>query len=187
MNIAVIDTETTYYDHVCSIGVVIADDTYFNIAEKIYFVIEPTCEEPSMFSYVLNIVRDKETFAKRCSREEAMKILKTKLTKHGVTKIFAYNAKFDYGHLVELKSYEWYDIMRIAAYKDLNKSIPSYLPSYKTGRLKTGYGVENMIRILSGDCSYCEVHNAVCDAEDELMIMRLLELPILSYEIGKIS
>ncbi len=44
-----------------------------------------------------------------------------------------------------------------------------------------GYGVESILRMLSGDCGYCEVHNAICDAMDELTIMRLLGHSIDAY------
>ena len=38
-----------------------------------------------------------------------------------------------------------------------------------------------MLRILSKDYSYCETHNALLDAVDELTIMRLLGYPIEKY------
>ncbi|MBR4290945.1 MAG: hypothetical protein IKT52_09950, partial [Oscillospiraceae bacterium] len=50
-----------------------------------------------------------------------------------------------------------------------------------TGRLKRGYGVEPMLRLLSGDCTYRETHNAVLDAVDELGIMRLMWCGLEEY------
>ena len=44
-----------------------------------------------------------------------------------------------------------------------------------------GYGVEPMLRLLSGNDTYCETHNALFDAMDELEIMRLLNHPLASY------
>ena len=50
-----------------------------------------------------------------------------------------------------------------------------------TGRLKRGYGVEAMLRLLSGSRTYRETHNAFHDAFDELEIMRLLAHPLDAY------
>ena len=98
-----------------------------------------------------------------------------------VTRLFAYNALFDKGHLPELGGLEWYDIMRLAAYVQYNPMIPHGAPICRTGRLKCGYGVQSMLRILSEDYTYCETHNALLDAVDELTIMRLLGHPIEKY------
>ena len=76
---------------------------------------------------------------------------------------------------------DWYDIMRLAAYKQYNHKIPSDAPCCATGRLKRGYGVEAMLRLLSGVSSYQETHNALYDAADELEIMRLLGYPLDTY------
>ena len=109
------------------------------------------------------------------------------LAQNKVSRIFAYNAKFDYNHLPELAGYEWFDIMRIAAYKQFNRAIPESCPTCKTGRLKSNYGVEDILRLLSGDNMYCEVHNAVCDAVDELRIVELLGLELETYECARIG
>ena len=66
------------------------------------------------------------------------------------------------------------DIMRLAAYRQFNPCIPSDAECFSTGRMKRGYGVEPMLRMLSGRRSYYETHNALHDAMDELEIMRLL-------------
>lgn len=102
-------------------------------------------------------------------------------------KIFAYNASFDKKHLPEYSEYQWYDIMRLAEYRQYNSSIPSSADCYKTGRLKRGYGVENILKMLSGNHRYYETHNAVLDAEDELQIMQLLGHGLNEYEIALLS
>ena len=43
------------------------------------------------------------------------------------------------------------------------------------------------MRMLTGKKSYHETHNAVCDAVDELKIMKLLGHPIDTYEIARIN
>jgi len=62
----------------------------------------------------------------------------------------------------------------VAAYRQYNPAIPAWAECCGTGRLKRGYGVEPMLRILSGQSSYRETHNALEDALDELKIMELL-------------
>ena len=49
--------------------------------------------------------------------------------------------------------------------------------------LKRGYGVEPMLRLLSGNGCYRESHNAILDARDELEIMRLLGYGPEAYHI----
>lgn len=169
--IAVIDTETNWRDEVMSLGVAIADAVTFKCVDRRYYIFEPECRVGGMYSHVMNRCEVKPI---TCLRDEAMADLGQYLVDRGVTKIFAYNAKFDYGHLPELMGFEWFDIMRLAAYRQYNSSIPDDLPCCKTGRLKSNYGVEPILRMLSGDSRYTEVHNAVEDAVDELRIVELL-------------
>ena len=99
-----------------------------------------------------------------------------------VVDLFAYNALFDQGILSELKNYNWYDIMQVAAYRQYNNAIPYTYECYKTGRLKKNYGVQPIYQMLSGDYSYIEKHNALTDAIDESMIMKMLECDISVYK-----
>ena len=171
--LAVIDTETNWSDEVISIAVVIAHKKTYQIIDERYYIISPECEKPSMYEHALN---DYPPFAK-CNREEVISDLRTLLLNHGVKNIFAYNAKFDYRHLPELADYFWHDIMNVAAYRQFNPSITCDDECYLTGRLKRDYGVQHMIRRLTKDERYFEKHNAVYDAEDELMIMQLIGYP----------
>lgn len=181
--IAVIDTETNWRDEVMSIGIALADSSDFELRDKRYYIFEPEVMIGGYFSSVVHMRGLPETV---CSRQQAMKEIRDYLFSNSVSGILAYNAKFDYGHLKELNDFEWFDIMRLAAYKQFNSSIPESLPCCKTGRLKTSYGVEPIMRLLTGDCSYCEVHNAVMDAVDELKIARLLGHGIEKYECARI-
>lgn len=92
-----------------------------------------------------------------------------------------YNARFDRNHLPELRSFDWYDIMRLAAYRQYNPKIPATADCCSTGRMKRNYGVEPMLCLLSGNRTYSETHNAFHDALDELEIMRLLGHPLADY------
>nr|WP_292203702.1 hypothetical protein [Butyrivibrio sp.] len=203
---AVIDTETNWHDEVMSLGVAIADKTTFRCLETRYYIFEQEARVGGMYSSVLYKCANTTASANRngatlgtaqtttaatspitVARATAMADLSDYLSSHGITSIYAYNAKFDCGHLPELQDYNWYDIMRIAAYKQFNKSIPDTAPCCKTGRLKSNYGVEPITRMLSGNDRYYEVHNAVADAIDELRIIELLGLPLDSYDIALIN
>ena len=177
--IAVIDTETTWNNNLMSIGIVIADSSSYEIIDKKYYILVPNKNEMGMYSNVLYINGIRAN--RECSRIDAMKEIHSDLLNNGINKIFAYNALFDYGQLPEFKKFEWYDIMRIAAYKQYNHKIPDNADCYKTGRLKRKFGVESIYRILSDDYFYQETHNALFDAIDELEIMKMINLPIEKY------
>ena len=169
---AVIDTETNWADQVMSIGTVIADADTFAALEIKYHILPTECQIGGMYYDALFL--DTPVKPILCTRAEAMSDLRAWFRQHGVTRIFAYNANFDRNHLPELRSFDWYDIMRLAAYRQHNPKIPADTDCCSTGRLKRGYGVEPMLRLLSGDRTYRETHNAVFDAVDELEIVRLL-------------
>ena len=176
---AVIDTETNWNDQVMSIGIVIAETQTFRLIDKKYYVIDPAYQAGGMYFNALNL-RGPRTIL--CQREGALANIATLLKVYGVVDVFAYNAKFDYGHLPEMRSYAWYDIMEKAAYRQTNPAIPADAPCCSTGRLKKGYGVEPMLRLLTGRKNYYEVHHAEEDAVDELEIMKLLNIPISEYK-----
>lgn len=176
---AVIDTETNWADQIMSIGTVIADaDTFHPLAFK-YHILPIECEMGGMYYDALFL--DTPVKPIRCTRAEAMNDLLAWFSEHGICSVFAYNAIFDRNHLPELARLQWYDIMRLAAYRQHNPKIPRTADCCSTGRLKRGYGVEPMLRLLSGDGTYCETHNALYDAIDELAIMRLLAHRLEDY------
>lgn len=168
---AVIDTETNWNNELMSIGTVIAESDTFEVVKVRYHIITPEWEVGGMFSDVLFDSRLRHIL---CNKNEAMRDLICLLNEYGVKSVFAYNAPFDRRLMPKLKAFDWYDIMSFAAYRQHNRKITDRDDCYKTGRLKHGYGVEAMLRRLSGDCTYCETHNALYDALDELKIMRLL-------------
>lgn len=169
-NFAVIDTETNWVDQVMSIGVVIADMDTFRPVDARYHVYTPEYEIGGMYENTL-FTEPQPTV---CTREESLRILIPWLKNHGVHRLYAYNAAFDRNHLPELRGFYWHDIMRLAAYRQFNPCIPGDAECFSTGRMKRGYGVEPMLRMLSGRRGYHETHNALHDSLDELEIMRLL-------------
>ena len=181
---AVIDTETNWNNEVMSIGIVVADSKTKKEIDSIYYIIDPEYRLGGMYSDELQLDEKKACVT---NRMQALKEIKQWLDTYGVQKLFAYNASFDKKHLPEFSEYEWYDIMRLAAYRQYNRAISDSADCYKTGRLKRGYGVEKILKMLSGDKGYHETHNAVLDALDELKIMQLLRHGITEYHIALIS
>lgn len=175
---AVIDTETNDYDNIISIGIVIADMNGFEPKHCGYYVIYPECNKPAMYS--CSLYRSGENMPKIAQYNEAVDEISDILRKYGVADIFAYNASFDKRHLPELAQFNWYEISRIAAYREYNHMITDEYECASTGRLKK-WGVETVMRILTKNDSYQENHNAIMDALDELTIMRLSGQEISVY------
>lgn len=176
---AVIDTETNWSDRVMSIGAVVADADTFQALEAKYYILPTECQVGGMYEDTLFLETPVQPIL--CTRAQAMADLQSWFRQHGVRGIFAYNAAFDRNHLPELRRFIWHDIMRLAAYRQYNPMIPATADLCSTGRLKRGFGVEPMLRLLSGKCTYRETHNAFHDALDELEIMRLLKHPLWDY------
>ena len=143
---AVIDTETNWADQVMSIGTVIADADTFELIEAKYHILPIECEIGGMYYNTLFL----ETPVKPilCTRAEAIADLRAWFGQHEVRSIFAYNACFDRNHLPELRDFDWYDIMRIAAYRQYNPKIPANADCCSTGHLKRGYFIFLLNRTL---------------------------------------
>ena len=180
-NFAVIDTETNWENRVMSLGIVVAGED-FSPVDKRYYILDPECRVGGMYDSVMDLARPDGV----CTRRKALKELRLWLLGLGVQKLFAYNARFDRNHLPELGDFCWFDIMRIAAYRQHNPAIPADALCCSTGRLKSRYGVEPITRMLSGDPGYRETHNALLDARDELAIMRMLGLSPEDYQCAGI-
>lgn len=182
---AVIDTETTWGNEVMSIGIAIAEEASFKKVDDIYYIFNPEYKAGGMFSMVLP-VKGRNPKDIIVSRTEAIQRINAAFEKYNISKVFAYNASFDKNLLPEFSKYHWYDIMRIAAYRQYNDRIPANVECCKTGKMKRDYGVEPMMQLLSGNKRYMEVHNALYDSIDELELMRLLGKEIDFYEVAKI-
>lgn len=178
---AIIDTETNYNDEVMSIGIVIADAENYQPIEMKYYILDPEYKSGGMFSNALQIKNKKPDMID--TRKNIVLNIENLLQKHGIKAIFAYNVSFDYRHLPELSNYNWYDIMKLAAYKQYNSKITDNMECSSTGRLKRNLGVEDMVRLLTDNPSYFETHNAFYDAIDELKIMKYLGRKFEDYRI----
>jgi len=182
---AVIDVETTWGNSTMSVGVVIADEKSKNVIDAKYYLIDPEYKQGGMYSGVLKMTGIAVSFTG--SRAEVIKKINHLLQVNGVKKILAYNASFDMQQLPELSSYMWCDIMRLAAYREYNAMISPDVECYGTGKMKRGYGVEAIMRMLSGNNHYIETHNAYYDALDELKIVRLLGHELEKYDIAVVN
>ena len=176
---AVIDTETNWKNVVMSVGIVIAEEGQFVALDNKYIIIEEAAKVGGMYSYALNI---KGKTPQMTDRTGAVKAIKEYLNSFGIKSIFAYNASFDARVLPELNEYSWHDILKLAAYKQHNPKIPDDAKCCSTGRLKSGYKVENILNMF-GEEGYMEFHNALTDAVDELRIMRYLKYGIGDYPV----
>ena len=176
---AVIDTETNWENDVMSIGIVIAEDGEFEAIDYKYIILDESARIGGMFSYALVVKGQNPEVLKK---KKAIETIKKYLNDNGIRSIFAYNASFDVRCLPELCDYEWHDILRLAAYKQHNPYIPKEAKCCGTGRLKSGYKVEDILCML-GKSDYMELHNALTDATDELRIMRYLKHPISKYPV----
>lgn len=177
-NIAIIDTETTFSDKVMSIGVVISNKNNYEPINSSYYVLSPEFKEMAMFRDYIYQTKIKPQI---CNRVDAIQNIEKLLKDYQVGYIFAYNAYFDYNHLPELQKYQWFDIMKLAAYKQYNRFLSDDFVYCNTGRLKKNYGVESIFRLLSNNINYSETHNAINDAIDELKIMKMLQQPLSIY------
>ena len=174
---AVIDTETNWNDDVMSIGVIIARFKNFKGTDSRYYILPEEERVTGMYSKSMRRTSHEILTG---NRYEVIDDVRDLLESNGVDDLFAYNASFDKRHLPELSDFSWRDIMKVAAYKQYNPCIPKDMPCCKTGRLRSGYGVESMLQILGVD-DYSESHNAIIDARDELRIMRLLDYEVDFY------
>lgn len=182
--IAVLDTETIYSGDLLSVGVVIAKTADLAQVDSLYIIFTPEYIYPAMYSSVLWHPRANEPYL--CQRAAGVAKLGEFLQQHHVDSIFAYNAAFDRRLLPELSDYAWYDILKVAANRNYNSKIPACLECSKNGRLKRGYGVQPIYRYLADDPEYYEVHNALCDAEDELKIMQMLNCDLAVFKKAKL-
>ena len=183
--IAVLDIETNFDDDIVSLGIVIGDaKTYKPLTAK-YYILHPAVNVWGMYNDFLYIKHDFKT--QEDTRDKVIADLVKILAEYDVRDIFAYNSNIDYRHLPELQDFNWYDIMKIAAYRQHNPHLSPKLEYCNTGRLRTNYGVEAMMNMLMASRSYYEKHHALYDALDELKLMQLLGLPIDTYNIAKIN
>lgn len=176
-NFAVIDTETNWKNEVMSIGILTANSNDFQRKDSRYYILPKEEAIGGMYSSTMRITSHEILTG---GRKEVISDLRDWLDSKNINDLFAYNASFDKNHLPELNDFRWRDIMKVAAYKQHNPHIPDYLPCCKTGRLRKGYGVEPILKMM--DCeNYCESHNAIMDARDELRIMEILDYELDFY------
>ena len=174
---AVIDTETNWNNEVMSIGVLVAKCRNFEKTDSRYYILPQEEKVGGMYSKSMRQTTHEIITG---HRTEVISDVRALLNSNGVDDLFAYNASFDKNHLPELSDFCWHYNTKVAEYKQHNPCIPDHLPCCKTGRLKRGYGVEPMLQMLGVE-DYCETHNAVIDARDELKIMIKLGYEIDYY------
>lgn len=176
---AIIDTETTYMERLMSIGVIIVDKETFRIKGRYYGIVDQKYRDHGYYDQALYIISPTHTGSEYTILSNIGEIL----VKEGIQTICSYNAAFDKKHLPGFSHFEWVDIMKTAAYVQYNPLIPENMEKCGTGRLKTGYGVEGIMQIIKGK-NYTETHNALCDAVDELTIMKAISTDLDTFIIN---
>jgi hypothetical protein len=186
MKFVVIDLETNYSNEIMTAGLVISDDTDFEVQDMFYWIVDSSqigvfssqIDHPRLKDYP-NIYHKGEI---QCV-DKFEKSLTQVLTEAGVEHIFAYNAGFDRRLLPSLVEFKWVDIMSKASNINTNPFIPKELECFKTGRLKKGFGVEPIYRHVTGNKRYKETHNAVLDCLDELEIIKRLGYKVDGWDL----
>lgn len=182
---AVIDTETTYADEVMSIGIVMADEETFRPVDARYYIIgappirpaacSPMCSSaPSTARCRLRSASVRGGTRSRICAPLWRGMARTRSLP--TTRILTGATCRSCGRIIGAT------LCGRAAYRQFNPTIPADADCYATGRLKCGCGVEATLRRLLGRADYYEVHNALADAVDELLIMRLLAHPLCLYQ-----
>ena len=179
---AVIDTETNWNQEIMSIGIAIINARNFYQIDEQYFVLEQESKVGGMFSDALL-----ECEAYITSRSEAIRQINQMFAYYGISSIFVYNTSSVKESLEELSWCTWYDIVKVAAYKQHNPLIPQSTPTFKTGRMKKGYGLADMMRLLTGNETYHDTHNAIMEARDAANIMQMLHHEIAYYQCAKLT
>lgn len=161
-----------------TIGAVVANDQ-FEIIDQIYLM--------SFGAYMQGgLYKDRVYKTSFCPNEmhtpEMLETIRKFYDKHNCEMVFAYNAPFDKKLITSLPPDQWYDIMKIAAYRQYNPHLPDNEEYCGTGRLKKDYNAERLYKLLSGNKDYKEMHNAFQDACDELAIMKLMKVPLDVYK-----
>lgn len=174
---AVVDVETNWNNLMMSVGVVIGNGE-FDVVDQRYYVIHPECETGGIYSHALRAVAS--DLICDCSRKQAVADIKLLLAQYDVADVLAYNAPFDRKCLPELSYYSWRDILPVAANRNFNDKLPDNCEYFKTGLLKHGRGVENIMRLIYRR-DFTERHNGLTDALDELHLMKLINQPLDVY------
>ena len=108
------------------------------------------------------------------------------LNKYKITNIYTYNGIFIFKKLPGLKQYHWYDIIKVAAYKQYNYKLLDNLPFREDGRLLCNCSIKEIMQILTKTYFYYTDH-ALYDTFDIARIMSLINLPIEQYSFSKIN
>ena len=187
MDFAVIDIETTYDNRLLSVGVIISNDMDFEPKSMYYYILNEGV--PAPYGDVVRHPRLKnypEIKTQILSEEKFHKEIIEIMEGYQINRVLAYNAGFDRARLPSLQGKDWSDIISKSAYKQSNPTLTEDMDFFKTGKLRKGYGVEPIYRLLSGKHNYMETHNAILDCIDELKIVQLLGYKISEYTTMKI-
>lgn len=166
-----------------TVGAVVADEN-FDVKDQIYLMSFGAFMQGGLYK---DRVYKTSLCPNKMHTSEMIETINSFYEKNNCEMIFAYNAPFDKKLLPSLPQDRWYDIMKVAAYRQHNPYLPDGEEYCGTGRLKKDYNAERIYKLLSGNGKYKEMHNAFQDACDELAIMKMMKLPLSNYEIARVE
>ena len=180
--VAIIDTKTNYLGNAISIGVAIVN-AQFEIQQAQYYLIpeELMNEHASKDDY--DIVHVYKTYYGRLF--DCQNHIRTILNQYNITNIYAYNAFYVKQTLPEMNNYNWFDVARIATYKQYNHKIPINTKCDENGQLLR-YTLSNVMELMTNGY-YRYVNHALYNALDIIQLMKYIGLSIDKYEHAKLT
>lgn len=178
---AIIDTKTNYYGNAISIGVVVVN-SHFEIQQAQYYLIPEELIHDHNHKDDFDIIHVYKTYFGRLF--DCENHIRTLMNQYNITNIYAYNAFYVKKSLPEMNNYNWFDIAKVATYKQYNHELPLDADYDENGQLLR-YAMKNVIELMMKTYYKC-VNHALYNALDELKIMKLIGLPIEKYSHTKI-
>lgn len=165
--VAVLRTMTNSEGSLCAVGVVITNTADWRPIAEYRYVIAPEAETADQD--VLFLPVEKDCICTSCRSEHLLFRLKQMLSEEKVQYIVSYGSSARF--FLPGIDLPWLDIQNVSAYRKYNPFIPKKAKLYRNGRMKSGYGMEAMMRIVTGDKSYIRTGNPVRDCEADLCIL----------------
>lgn len=182
--IAIIDAKLNFIDEIISIGIAIVDAKTFEIKTAEYFLVPEELIIDGFNNGNITIAHTYQTYFG--AHKDIENHIRKLLNQYNITNIYTFNGKFIYSKLTGLQKYHWYDIMKVAAYKQYNYKLPDNLMFNDQGRLLYKCNIKDLMEILTKTYFYYTNH-ALYDVLDETKMMKLLDLNINVYDCAKMN
>ena len=182
--IAIIDAKLNFIDEIISIGIAIVDAKTFKVKTAEYFLVPEELIIDGFNNDNITIAHTYQTYFG--AHKDIENHIRKLLNQYNITNIYTFNGKFIYRKLAGLQKYHWYDIIKVAAYKQYNYKLPDNLMFNDQGRLLYKCNIKDLMEILTKTYFYYTNH-ALYDTLDIARMMSLIDLPIEQYGFSKIN